>query len=304
MHTSSPLAELQAMARRLGVLFTILAAAMSGYAGIKFGGDSLFAQLILGALLAGLTIATAIMLNFIDAAWSAGERTVAAVLAGMFAVLAMAEYGSHVAFGTSHRAVNIERAAVQNARYDDAREQISEGKASLDMWASRLAKLESENAWAATVTADALRAQEQAESRRGGCGSKCLEIRAKIAIAEETGTLRKQIEATRAVLAKHRERAATTERGDSVAHNQSQLFATAATGSLVPSAQAIAWANIGIGAYIALISTMLGTLFNWLGFHTFNGSASRGPASTEPASDGRLAQAIRDAIKTNLPVAA
>lgn len=271
MHVSeaTPIETLQQYARRLGGVFTVLAALMSASAGYAFGGDSLFASLVLAALLSCLTVGTAIMLNFVDVAWRSGEIKAAGVLTGIFFCMCVGEYGSHVAFGTSHRANNIEQAKIQNARYDDSRDQIVEGKASLEMWTARLAKLEAENAWSATVNAEALRAQKAREELRGGCGRNCKAIEARIAIAEETGTLRKQIEATKAVLANHRAKAATTEKGDSIALNQSGLFATVATGSLAPSATAVAWANIGVGAYLSLLSTFLGTVFNWLGFHKF-----------------------------------
>lgn len=269
IHNIRTIEDLQKTARGLGGLFTVLAASMSAYAGWRFGGDSTFAAVVLASLLAGLTAAVAIMLSFVDAAWAAGERGVAAALAVVLALAAVGEYASHVAFGTGHRAHNIEQATVQTARYDDARDSVAENKRSIAMWESRLAELEKANAWAATVTADALRAQAEAESRRGGCGPRCLDIKARIAVAEEAADLRKQIAATKRVLLALRTTAATVEKGDSIAINQSALFATAATGSLAPSATAIAWANIGIGAYLALLSTSLGAVFNWLGFRSW-----------------------------------
>lgn len=285
MHNNgAPVAQLQSYARKLGAGFTIIAALMSASAGYAFGGDSMFAGVLLAALLGGLTVATALMLNFIDLAWTAGQRGVAAVLSAVALCMGIAEYGSHVAFGTSHRTANIEQASIQTARYVDTRDQVEEGKASLEMWTARLKKLEGENAWATTVNAEALRNQEAAESRRGGCGPRCLEIRARIAIVEETGTLRKQIEATRAVLDQHRAKAEKTDKGDSIALNQSALYATAFTGQLTPTASAVAWANIGVGAYLALISTLLGSVFNWLGFHAFAARLTNKSDNSQPAS--------------------
>lgn len=269
MHASASLTDLQTLARRLGWLFTLLAASMSGYAGWMFGGDSTFAAIVLAALLAGLTVAVAVMLSFIDAAWSAGERGMAAALVVVFLAMVVGEYASHVGFSTSHRAANIERASIQTVRYEDTRDAVMEGKTNLAMWQDRLAKLEAQHAWAASVTADALRAQADAEARRGGCGPRCLDLRARIAVAEETGTLRQQIAATKTVLDKARDKAAVAEKGDSVALNQAALFATVATGTLQPAASAVAWANVGIGAYLAMLSTGLGAVFNWLGFHSF-----------------------------------
>ena len=270
---------LQKYARGLGAGFTLIGALMSASAGYKFGGDSMFASLLLAALLGGLTVAVALMLNFVDLAWSAGERKIGAGIFAAFVLCLIGEYASHVAFGTGHRAANIETATIQNTRYADTREQVEDTKASLALFMGRLAKLEEANAWAPTVTADALRVEAKSEEMKGGCKARCLAIQAKIAIAEEAGELRKQIAATNAVIAKHRQTAATTEKGDSIAMNQSQLYATAFTGSLTPSAASIAWANIFVGAYLSMLSTGLGALFNWLGFHTFKCTPDATPVS-------------------------
>ena len=270
MHNPATNVEtLQRYARGLGLGFTAIASLMSASAGYKFGGDSLFASVLLAALLGGLTIAVALMLNFVDLAWSNGERSIGGAIAVAFVLCLIGEYASHVAFGTGHRAANIETATLQNTRYTDTREQVEDTKASLALFRDRLAKLEAANAWAPTVTADALRAEAQAEEMRGGCKAKCMAIKAKIAIAEESSELRRQITATNAVIEKHRQKAAATEKGDSIAMNQSQLYATAFTGSLTPTASAVAWANIAVGAYLSMLSTGLGALFNWLGFHQF-----------------------------------
>jgi len=271
MHASphAPIAELQTFARHLGKFFTVIAALMAASAGWNLGGTSTFASVLLGGLFGGVTFATAYMLNFVDLAWSSGEKRIAGGLAVAWLILCGAEYGSHVAFGTSHRAANIETATLQNTRYDDGRNEIASTEAQIALHTKRLTELEAQNAWVTTVNAEALRAQEAAERRRGGCGPKCLDLQAKIAVAEEIGTERKQLMAARKVLADLRAKSATAEKGDSIALNQSGLIATIATGSLAPTPAAIAWANIGIGAYISLISTFLGTIFNWLGFHIF-----------------------------------
>jgi hypothetical protein len=282
MHTSS-IGALQRYARGLGAVFTVLAAAMSASAGYAFGGDSTYAAVILAALLAGLTIAVALMLNFVDLAWASGERKLAGGIFAAFVVCLIGEYASHVAFGTGHRAANIEAATLQTTRYDDGRASVADNEAALKMFTTRLKQLEDQHAWAPTITADALRAQAEAEERRGGCGQRCLMLKARVAIAEEAHSLRSQIDATRRVLADLRAKSAQTLKGESVAHNQSQIYATIATGSLVPAASAVQWANIAIGAYLSMLSTGLGALFNWLGFHKFRAGPAREGSSTEPA---------------------
>ena len=304
---SDAIADLQRKARGLGWLFTALAALMSAYAGWHLGGDSTYAAVLLAALFAGLTYAVAHMLSFIELAARNGERAIAGVLALVFALAAFGEYASHVAFQSSHRATNIEKASIQNVRYDVAQDAMADTKSSLAMWEKRLADLETANAWSATVTADALRAQLETaklaveqEAKRGGCGTRCLaktrerdDLAARISIAEERSDLTRKIEATRNVLAKTRDQAVAADKGESIALNQSQLFATAATMSLAPAPAAVQWASLTIGAYVGLLSTMLGALFNWLGSRTWSRTLGRpsvelpGPVTslTEPRSD-------------------
>lgn len=320
MHTAA-VDDLQRKARYLGWLFTALAAAMSGYAGWMLGGDSTFAAILLAALFAGLTYAVAHMLSFIELAIKNGERAIAGVLALVFAVAAFGEYASHVAFQSSHRSTNIERAAMQTVRYDVAQDEMADSKASLAMWSKRLADLEAANGWSATVTAEALRAQlatakleVEREAARGGCKSICLaktkerdDLAARISIAEERDDLTRKIEATRAVLAKHREKATSADRGESIALNQSQLFATAATMSLAPPPAAVQWASLGIGAYVGLLSTALGALFNWLSARTWGRSlgwrpdvqpvaAVSSPAQIEPGPTQTTPLVIRERV--------
>jgi hypothetical protein len=310
MHTDA-IADLQRKARALGWLFTALAALMSGYAGWHLGGDSTYAAVLLAALFAGLTYAVAHMLSFIELAVRNNERAIASVLGAVFCLAAFGEYASHVAFQSSHRATNIERASIQNVRYDVAQDAMADSKASLAMWEKRLADLETANAWSAAVTAEALRAQLETakleverEAARGGCKSVCLaktkardDLAARISIAEERSDLTRKIEATRTVLAKHRDKAVASDRGESIALNQSQLFATAATMSLAPPPSAVQWATLGIGAYIGLLSTLLGALFNWLGSRSWGLSLGR-PSVEPPGPVTSLAEPRSGAAQT------
>jgi len=152
---------------------------------------------------------------------------------------------------------------------------VKEGKASLILWEKRLAELEAANAWSATVTADALRAQlasatlaiEQ-EAARGGCKAKCLartkerdDLASKIAIAEEKSDLTRKIEATKAVLAKARDVAAVTEHKSSPVVHQNQFLAKAVTlvgfGSLEPTPHITAAAEQSANLAMAVAGTGL-----------------------------------------------
>lgn len=146
------------------------------------------------------------------------------------------EFYSHAGYTAGLRGSNIETASVQNTRYDARNDQVTEHKTNLAMWTKRLQDLEAANAWSATVTADALRARlassnlaiEQ-EAARGGCKAKCLErtkerdeISSRIAIAEERGTLTKQIEGTKRVLDSARDVAAATDHVSSAVDHQNK----------------------------------------------------------------------------------
>lgn len=182
-----------------------------------------------------------------------GRPITAAVLALISVPVLAIEFYTHAGYTAGLRGANIETATVQNARYDARQDEVREGKASLAMWEKRLADLTAEHAWAASVTAEALRAQlasanlaiEQ-ESKRGGCGPRCLErtkerdaLATRIALAEEKVDLTKKIEATKRILAGSREKAVTTEhKSSAVAHQNDFLARTVAlvtAGSLEPS---------------------------------------------------------------------
>jgi hypothetical protein len=132
-------------------------------------------------------------------------------------------------------------AKVQNAKYSGAQETVKEDKTNLEMWRKRLDALQAEHAWAASVTAEALRAQlasanlaiEQ-EAKRGGCGPKCLartkerdDLATKIAITEEKADLTKKIEATKRVVDTAREKAETVEYKSSPVVHANQSIADA-----------------------------------------------------------------------------
>lgn len=237
-------------------------------------------------------------------------------VAGMFVVCTLNLISNLGSIGWQ-RDVTRNDAMIQNTKHDDARDQVSEGKASLEMWTKRLAKLEAENAWAATVTADALRARLASanlaidlEAKRGGCKAKCLdrtkerdEIASRIAIAEETGTLRKQIEATKAVLAKHREHAADTKATVAAPDAQAGFFAGVFTASLAPTEDAKKWTDKGIAGMIALGLFFAPMVFGLFGFRTAS-KRDDDPTASAPVTEPKpeTIATIRDTRPEPRPV--
>ncbi len=279
MHASpsASLDELQKIARHLGRVFTFFGAVMSGTAGWYMGGESLLASVVLAGVFAALTVAVAILLNFVDTAWKSGETALAAGLGAFFALAAVGELGSHIAFQTGHRSNDIAAARLQTTRHDNSGENVNVLK-------RELARLEAKYDWSKSYgTPESYEPRiKDAEGKvayetsRGGCKKRCEDfksaaasLRAEQAIAADRIATADEIKQVKAQYAEAMKVAGITKEGESLAANQAGLIATMATGSLAPAATAVQWANIGMGAYVSLLSTFLGTIFNFLGFHQF-----------------------------------
>jgi len=253
---------------RVGLVVLIVAAAMSW----GFGAEVSWKH---AAFLACLTFVAAFGPEAAHRAFTTGKKTAGVIIALVCAPLLLIEFYSHAGYTAGLRGHNIETANVQNVRYDQRQDDVKEGKASLALWEKRLTELEAANAWSATVTADALRAQlasanlaiEQ-EAAKGGCKARCLartkerdDLAARIAIAEERATLTSQIEATKRVLAKARDTAAVTEHKSSPVVHQNQFLAKAvtlvSTGSLEPTPHVQAAAEQSANLAMAIAGTGL-----------------------------------------------
>lgn len=253
----------------VGVIVLVVAAAMSW----GFGAEVSWKH---AAFLACLTFVAAFGPDAAHRAWHDGKKGAAIAIALICAPLLAIEFYSHAGYTAGLRGHNIETATVQNVRYDQRQDEVTEGKASLAMWTKRLKELEDQNAgWITTTTAEALRAQlasanlaiEQ-EAARGGCKAKCLArtqerdaLAARIALAEEKDGLTKKIEATKAVLARARNVAAETEHKSSAVVHQNQFLAKAVAlvgfGSLAPTPTVEAAAQQSANLAMAIAGTGL-----------------------------------------------
>ncbi len=250
-------------------LLTLVAAALMSF---DFGWSVSWKHALFLAL---LSVITAFAPEAAYRQWQRGLKGPAFAIIAVCAPLFAIEFYSHAGYTAGLRGHNITDAKVQNVKYSMAGDEVADNRASLKMWTERLQKLEGEHAWAATVTADALRAQlasanlaiEQ-ESKRGGCGPKCLartkerdDIATKIALAEEKADLTKKIEATQRILAERREKAATTEFKHSAVDHQNQFLAKAvalvSSGSLEPSELLTEGAQQSVNLAMAIAGTGL-----------------------------------------------
>lgn len=204
-----------------------------------------------------------------------GNRALSNGLAAAWCVAFVFNCWSNMGVSTSNRMGEVQQATVQQTRYQSAKKAVADGETNLAMWRKRLSDLEAQNAWATTQTADALRARLASaelaivqEAKRGGCGPRCLartqerdELQSKIALAEERGNLTKQIKATEAILAKHRETASATDAGISNTANQSTLYAKLISWNLAanPDEAMVVVANEATGIGSAFVLALLAT---------------------------------------------
>jgi hypothetical protein len=172
----------------------------------------------------------------------------------------------------------VQDAHIQNTRYDDGRAQVADNKANLDLWKKQLVALNTENAWAATVSAVGLRADLKTaneavdqEKARGGCGPRCLAkmksrdaIAQKIAVVEKSEDLTKRIEATQRLVDKYRVASAQIEHKVSSVDLQNQFLAKTvalvSSGSLQPTAIEDAGSDQVINFSMAMAGTGLPAL--------------------------------------------
>lgn len=218
-------------------------------------------------------LAIAVSIAFIGAElYRAGGRSTAATIATIAGVcFSIGEYGTHFGYTVGTRVSETQQTGVQNTKYAEAQKSRDREVANLDLWKQQLATLMEQNAWAATVKAEGLRAQVEAatmaieqEKARGGCGAKCLarmkekaDLEQKVATVEQAADLSKRIEATQRVIDKKVEVADTTEFHSSKIVNQTAGFAQIATWSDEPSESALSWTQLVLGAIIAAITTYL-----------------------------------------------
>jgi hypothetical protein len=264
--------------------------------------------------LVACSLASDYIMLFVVDAWKGKDRIMAGVVAlGAVFVFSLNLMSNLGAVGWQ-RDVTSTAAKVANVRYEGAQDQVSESRASLAMFEKRLADLEAANGWSATVTAEALRAQlassnlaiEQ-EAARGGCKAKCLartkdrdDLAGRIAIAEERATLTGQIEATKRVIAQHRDKAATQTKVVAAPTSQALFFASMAQIDLKPSEEAQTWTDRGLAAWLALGLCIAPMLFSLLGWRSDDDTPEIGLAADEAGRFSSLGQSYPAPAQTTI----
>ena len=173
MHITDGLRPYFKGAAMLGVGAMIFDTWLSG----KFGWSI---SLDMAGIFALVSLASGLLLVIAAAFWRSGHHTLGRYIAIAWIPIFAFNIFSNMGVATANRMTDVQRASIQAAKYDGAQDTAKENAANLKMWQAQLAKLKAENGWAATVTAEALRAKlpglELAiaqEEKRGGCGPRC-----------------------------------------------------------------------------------------------------------------------------------
>lgn len=191
------------------------------------------------------------------------------------------------------RDVTINQARVKNAKADRAEANVGGSESRLAFLEAELKKLP----WTPTISPDALNAKDEAirqESKRGGCGPKCLKLKeeraaiaTQIETAEKRADLDKQIKQLSDLVKSERERAdkAADNREVAAPLSQASFFAGMASLTLNPSEDAEAWTTRGMASWIALGLCIAPILFSLIGWRSTSvpSTPGRPEAHSEPA---------------------
>jgi len=268
MHASVAEATLKRVALIAGLITLACGVAMS----FEYGRAMSYTHAV---LLAMLGVAGAIAFSGADMMRARGRNILAGIITTAGVACLIGEYTTHFGYTVGSRATDTQQTMVHNAAFKSIQDNRANEQANLDLWRKQLADLIAANAWAATVKADGLRAQLEShdkaielETAKGGCKAKCLalmkdkaKLEERISIVEQQADLTKRIEATQRILDGKTKTAVETPYKSSKIINQSIGFAQISTGEIEPSATAVGWTQIILGAVIALFTTFLAPLF-------------------------------------------
>jgi len=292
MNPMDDIATIRRVALYLGLVALALAAAMSFSFGLSMSWKH-------AALLGLLTFAGSIVWPYIGHLKVSGMKAKALAFSAAGVLFLAVELFSHVGFTNGQRTADVVTADVQNVAYDTKQESVKRNAKQLEDYKASLAELKAQNAWAATVTADALRAQIPAmdlaiaqETKRGGCGPKCLkltqekaDVGAKIAIAEKAEDLSKQIALFQGLVNSKETEAVTAEFKVSPVAYQTSFVSQIWTMSLEPGKEAKAGTQIGISFLLALVTTFLAPVLI---------SIAYGPVEFVPGASRKIAAATQN----------
>jgi len=292
-------------------------AVLTAYFGLQQNPNAILA-LALAAFLVACSLASDYIILFVTDAWKSGSRiTVAGMLAAgafVFSLNLMSNIGS-VGW---QKDVTVTEAKVQTTNYTDIGVTIAKAEDSERLYVSRIKQLsEANGGWVTSVTADSLRARLpgldlaiQQESKRGGCGPRCLdrtkerdEVLSRIGVLEQITKTEGMLKSTREALAKLRNERSQQKPAVAAADSQSQFFASLFKVDLKPSDEAKAWTSVGMSTWLAIGLCIAPILFGFIGWKTDRkeGEATHNEPTDAPRIVSREARDVSQAIITRLP---
>lgn len=261
-----------------------------------------------------LTVLAALMWPEIDRLWRTKRYGVAGFLGALGVVFVAVELFSHIGYTVGHRVRDTEETGVQNARFQMAGDEVADGQRNLAMWRTHLEKLQAEQPWVATVSADGLRAElanlegDFIFKRSKQCTDVTLpdsrkhcdrvaEVRTRIGLAEAKDDLTKKIEATQRLVSSGREKARSTEFRSSKIVSQTKFVSQLVTQEIEPGQEAMTWVQIAIAFAVALVTTFTAPVAFFLARNGRTTATDRAPhASLELDSVPRHTIGESDAI--------
>jgi hypothetical protein len=137
-----------------------------------------------------------------------GKKVTGSWIAVACVPLGMVAFLTHVGYSASIRVGDMQQSDVSNVKYEDTRAAVKDAEGKIKFFETRIADLKSANPWITTVSADGLKAHvpelEEAiaqESRRGGCGPKCLALKKELADTQDRAAKAKDLNKNSEMLA-------------------------------------------------------------------------------------------------------
>jgi len=251
-----------------------------------------------------ITIATALIFPYIGHQWNGGSKWFAGGLVPIAVLLCIVEFGTHTGYTNGVRTIETEDTGVKNAAYQIKQDSVARNAATLASLKRDLEDLKGKNQWAASVSADGLRAKLPAmdeairqEKARGGCGPRCLkltndraDISNQIAVVEKVDGLTQQIATVQGLVNAKETEATSADFKSSEVVAQPAFLAKTFTWSLEPTAGQKEGTQIGVGFAMALATTFLPAVFMLMAF---------GPAEFVPGHKGRAVSATEKSTDAN-----
>ena len=313
------------------VLFYIgvAAAAVAVWMTFSYGRSMSFAH---GVSMALLTMVAAFIWTAADHFRKSGMRVASGVLMALGVMFTAVEYFSHIGYTVGNRLTVTEETGVQNASYANTQDSVKDDVDMRKVLQARYDELKAANPWVASATTEGLRSEIEALEgdyvfkRSKSCANvtipesrkfcdKRAELKKRVAATEEFNGVAKQLEALSKSLTGKREVASKAEFKSSPIVNQTKFAAQLVTMDIAPSAEALNWTQIVIGAMIAFVTTFLAPTCFFIVFGNSKGEsherqprnvgAAQSASPTTPRiinntiTDKSTARAIREAITSS-----